>query len=96
MAALSRRFPEPGDGVGPGGQTHRAVRIGGGDRLGVLAKLVRDEARAERPAREVILEHLLQVLLIETLRSSAATQASPGQPPARYARETVLAPQSPQ
>ncbi|WP_299817243.1 AraC family transcriptional regulator [uncultured Roseibium sp.] len=50
----------------------------GEQRLGDLAGLVRDEARAERPARDVVLEHLLQVLLIEALRSGAETGATPG------------------
>jgi AraC-like DNA-binding protein len=47
-------------------------------RLGDLARLLRDEARADRPARDVVLEHLLQVLLIEALRSSTGTGATPG------------------
>lgn len=54
------------------------VVVRGVDRLGVLAQLVRAEARADRPARDVILGHLLQVLLIEAMRSTARTGASPG------------------
>ncbi|WP_295809242.1 AraC family transcriptional regulator [uncultured Nitratireductor sp.] len=50
----------------------------GAPRLGDLARLVRDEARAERPARDVVLEHLLQVLLIEALRSATDTSGMPG------------------
>jgi transcriptional regulator GlxA family with amidase domain len=41
-------------------------------------ELVREESRERRPAREVILAHLLEVLLIEALRSTAGTAASPG------------------
>ncbi len=48
------------------------------DRLAVLASLVRDEARADRPAREVVVEHLLQVLLIEALRSNTKSGATSG------------------
>ncbi|MEC9243451.1 MAG: AraC family transcriptional regulator [Pseudomonadota bacterium] len=50
----------------------------GVQRLGALARLVRDEARAERPARDVVLEHLLQVLFIEALRSVTDTGEIPG------------------
>ena len=47
-------------------------------RLATLVQLVRDEFRERRPAREVILAHLVEVLLIEALRSTAGTAASPG------------------
>ncbi|MFH1806043.1 MAG: AraC family transcriptional regulator [Pseudomonadota bacterium] len=47
-------------------------------RLENLAKLVREEALADRPARSVVLDHLLQVLLIETLRSAGETSDSKG------------------
>ena len=56
----------------------RVVRVRGESRLATLLQLVGDEARARRPARDVILERLLEVLLIEALRSSAGTAASPG------------------
>jgi len=39
---------------------------------------VGEESRARRPAREVILARLLEVLLIEALRSAAGTATSPG------------------
>lgn len=54
------------------------VRVRGGRRLSVLVELVREEFRQNRPAREVILARLLEVLFIEALRSSADTGASPG------------------
>ncbi|PKR55777.1 AraC family transcriptional regulator [Thalassospira marina] len=54
------------------------IVVRGENRLGVLAKLVADEARANRPAREIILQHLLEALLIETLRSAPEMKASPG------------------
>ena len=54
------------------------VLVRGDPRLGSLVQLVSEEARAQRPAREVILNRLLEVLLIEALRSAASTAASPG------------------
>ncbi|ACD20657.1 AraC family transcriptional regulator [Paraburkholderia phytofirmans] len=54
------------------------VHVRGVDRLATLVQLVRDESRAQRPAREVVLSRLLEVLLIEALRSTAETTASPG------------------
>lgn len=47
------------------------VVVRGESRLADLTRLVRSEARADRPARDVVLEHLLQVLLIEALRSTS-------------------------
>lgn len=54
------------------------VVVRGQDRLAALAALVRDEARANRPAREVVVEHLLQVLLIEAFRSTTQSGATSG------------------
>jgi AraC-like DNA-binding protein len=54
------------------------VHVRGDPRLATLVQLVRDEFRERRPAREVILARLLEVVLIEALRSSAGTTASPG------------------
>lgn len=54
------------------------VHVRGEARLATLAQLVRDESRALRPARDVILARLLEVLLIEALRSNAGTAASSG------------------
>ena len=55
------------------------VHVHGEARLSTLMELVREESRQQRPAREVILARLLEVLFIEALRSSAAgTAASPG------------------
>ncbi|TWB08865.1 AraC-like DNA-binding protein [Rhizobium sp. ERR 1071] len=56
----------------------QVVHVRGQPRLTTLVELVRDEFRDRRPARDVILTHLLEVLLIEALRSTAATPASPG------------------
>lgn len=54
------------------------VHVRGDRRLATIVQLVGDESRASRPAREVILARLLEVLLIESLRSTAGTGASPG------------------
>lgn len=56
----------------------RLVHVRGEKRLATLVQLVRDEFRERRPAREVILAHLVEVLLIEALRSTAGTAASLG------------------
>jgi len=47
-------------------------------RLATLMQLVGDETRAWRPARELVLERLLEVLLIEALRCGAETASIPG------------------
>ncbi|MCV0425388.1 MAG: AraC family transcriptional regulator [Roseibium sp.] len=52
--------------------------VHGEKRLATLATLVRDEVLSDRPACDVVVEHLLQVLLIEALRSSSDTDASSG------------------
>ncbi|PQV53964.1 AraC family transcriptional regulator [Paraburkholderia sp. BL21I4N1] len=54
------------------------VRVRGEHRLATLVQLVREESQEQRPAREVVLSRLLEVLLIEALRSTAGTNASPG------------------
>ncbi|NUU01376.1 AraC family transcriptional regulator [Herbaspirillum robiniae] len=58
----------------------RLVIVRGEQRLATLVRLVGDESRAQRPAREVVLARLLEVLLIEALRSGADAggAASPG------------------
>ena len=54
------------------------VHVRGEKRLATIVQLVSEESRALRPARDVILERLLEVLLIEALRSTAGIAASPG------------------
>lgn len=56
----------------------RLVHVRGDPRLAILVKLVSEEARAERAAREVVLSRLLEVLFIEALRTTAAATALPG------------------
>jgi hypothetical protein len=59
----------------------RLVHVRGEKRLATLVQLMRDEWRARRPGREVVLARLLEVLFIEALRSSAGTAASPASRP---------------
>jgi len=54
------------------------VHVRGQKRLATIVQLIRGEALDDRPAREMVLERLLQVLLIEALRSASDTAASPG------------------
>jgi len=54
------------------------VHVRGEQRLATLVQFVREESHAQRPAREVVLARLLEVLLIEALRSASGTAASPG------------------
>ncbi len=54
------------------------VHVRGEARLATLVELVGDETRGTRPARDLVLARLLEVLLIEALRSTADTAASPG------------------
>lgn len=54
------------------------VHVRGEDRLATLVRLVREESNERRPARDVVLSRLLEVLLIEALRSTVATNAPPG------------------
>ncbi|MGO2240721.1 MAG: AraC family transcriptional regulator [Halomonas sp.] len=56
----------------------KLVQVRGVSRLAILMQLVSDETRAQRPARDVVLERLLEVLLIEALRSGGKTNAAPG------------------
>lgn len=54
------------------------VHVRGEPTLTTLVSLVHAEFRARRPARDVVLARLLDVLLIEALRSAPGHAASPG------------------
>lgn len=54
------------------------VHVRGERRLGALLQLVDEESRQRRPARDIILARLLEVLLIEALRSARGPATSPG------------------
>jgi AraC-like DNA-binding protein len=54
------------------------VHVRGESRLTTLVRLVGEESRARKPARDVLLARLMEVLLIEALRFTAGAAASPG------------------
>ena len=56
----------------------RLVHVRGQGRLTTLVKLVNEETRGDRPGRDVVLARLLEVLLIEALRSGTGPAAPPG------------------
>lgn len=56
----------------------RLVHVRDELRLTTLVNLVGEEARTNRPARAVVLARLLEVLLIEALRSLTASDTTPG------------------
>jgi AraC-like DNA-binding protein len=54
------------------------VHVRGVERLSTLVHLVRDEATAERPGRDLVLERLIEVMLIEALRTIQGEAAPAG------------------
>ncbi len=54
------------------------VVVRGEPRLATLMQLVGEETRERRPGRELVLERLLEVLLIEALRSGTQPTGAPG------------------
>jgi AraC-like DNA-binding protein len=54
------------------------IHVRGEPRLSTLVQLVGEEARDERAGRELVLARLVEVLLIEALRSTTGATASPG------------------
>ena len=54
------------------------IHVSGQSRLTALVPVIHEETRADRPARGMILERLLEVLLIEALRSGPASTLPPG------------------
>lgn len=54
------------------------LHVRGQERLSVLVQLVADESRAQLSGRELVLTRLMEVLLIEALRSSSGEDAPPG------------------
>lgn len=53
------------------------IHVHGEGRLITLVNMINDETRADRTAREMVLHRLLEVLLIEALRSSASARLRP-------------------
>lgn len=56
----------------------RVVHVSGEARLTTLLELVDGETRGTRPGRDVVLERLLEVMLIEALRVPGGADAPPG------------------
>ena len=54
------------------------VHVRGQSNLATLVALVGEEDRANKPGQGIVLAHLLEVMLIEALRSAAEFGASPG------------------
>jgi transcriptional regulator GlxA family with amidase domain len=54
------------------------VHVRGAGRLSVLVRLVGDEAIEQRSGRDLVLTRLVEVLLIEALRTAPADDAPPG------------------
>ncbi len=54
------------------------VHVRGAPRLSVLVGLVGDESIAQRSGRDLVLRRLVEVLLIEALRSTSGEDAPPG------------------
>jgi len=54
------------------------LHVRGIERLSVLVRLVRDESTQQRPGRDLVLGRLVEVLLVEALRSTPSESASPG------------------
>lgn len=52
--------------------------VRGVERLALLVRLVAEESSERRPGRELVLSRLVEVLLIEALRSAPGEQAPPG------------------
>lgn len=54
------------------------IHVRGEERLSLLVRMINDETRADRSARDIVLRRLLEVLLIEALRSTGGPAAAPG------------------
>ena len=54
------------------------IHVSGEERLTLLVRMINDETRADRTARDMVLRRLLEVLLIEALRSTGGAAAPPG------------------
>ncbi|WP_243382465.1 AraC family transcriptional regulator [Geothrix alkalitolerans] len=54
------------------------VHVRGVERLSLLVRLVGEESTGQRPGRELVLARLVEVLLIEALRSTTRGDAPPG------------------
>lgn len=56
----------------------KLVRVRGVERIGVLVRLVAEEASQQQTGRDLVLRRLVEVLLIEALRTTSREGAPPG------------------
>lgn len=68
----------------PAGCECRGAAVGLRQRLSALVKLVNEESSERRPGRELVLARLVELLLIEALRSKPDDDAPPALPPMEY------------
>ena len=54
------------------------IHVRGAERLSILVRLVGEESSEQRPGRDLVLTRLVEVLLIEALRSTPGEDAPPG------------------
>lgn len=54
------------------------IHVRGVERLSVLVRLVGDESNEQRAGRDLVLTRLVEILIIEALRSTAGDDAPPG------------------
>ncbi|AHG49080.1 AraC family transcriptional regulator (plasmid) [Rhizobium leguminosarum bv. trifolii CB782] len=54
------------------------IHVHGEERLMALVRMINDETRADRAAREMVLHRLLEVLFIDALRSATSAKMPPG------------------
>lgn len=54
------------------------IHVRGAERLSIMVQLVKDESSQQRSGRELVLTRLVEILLIEALRSTSNEDASPG------------------
>lgn len=54
------------------------IHVSGEERLTLLVRMINDETKSDRTARDMVLRRLLEVLLIEALRATGGAAAPPG------------------
>lgn len=54
------------------------IHLSAEERLMAIVQMIQEETRSDRPAREMVLKRLLELMLIEALRSVQSTIAEPG------------------
>ena len=77
MDGGSFAFPSPPAGLRVS-QLPAIIHRRGAQRLAAIVQLVRDEAGADRPGRDLVLARLVEILLVEALRAVGDEDAPPG------------------